>query len=93
MSVACCSSSPRWYHRAAEVAGWALPSASLVLLPKCPACLAAYIALISGLGISISLASYLRSTLLMASIAALIYLTVKNAQRLIRIKKHHQENK
>jgi len=47
--------SPR--RRAMEIAGWIIPSATLVLLPKCPVCVAMYVALFGGIGISVASAS------------------------------------
>ncbi len=60
----------RW-RRAGEIAVWIIPSATLVLLPKCPACVAMYVALFSGVGISLVSASILRTSLLILCVAAL----------------------
>jgi hypothetical protein len=54
---------PTWMRIARNFA-WVLPSAILVLVPKCPACLAAHVALWTGLGLSLSTATYLRWMLL-----------------------------
>lgn len=43
-----------WLRRAREVAGWLVPGALLALMPKCPMCLVAYVALCSGLTMSCS---------------------------------------
>jgi len=45
--------------RIREVAGWILPGALLALMPKCPMCLVAYVALCSGLTLSYSSAHML----------------------------------
>lgn len=39
-------------RRLQEAARWLIPGATLALLPKCPVCLAAYIALATGLVIT-----------------------------------------
>lgn len=59
------------------MAGWILPSATLVLLPKCPVCVAAYVSMVSGVGISFASASILRNSLLVLSISALLGLMLK----------------
>ena len=85
MSSCCHSGStrkaPRWARRTRELIAWALPSTVLVLVPKCPACLAAYVALWSGIGLSFGTAAYLRWAMLFVSVAALIFLIVNSIKK------------
>ena len=41
---------PTWVQSVRENLAWVVPSAILVLVPKCPACLAAHVTLWTGLG-------------------------------------------
>jgi hypothetical protein len=68
---------PTWVQRVREFLAWVLPSAILVLAPKCPACLAAYVTLCTGLSLSFSTANYLRWVLLFLCVATLLFLVVK----------------
>jgi hypothetical protein len=82
----CCENSrpAKLVRRLIEVAGWVVPSTILALIPKCPACLAAYIALWSGIGLSLSAAMYLRTSLLVLSVGLILFLAAWNARRLIQ---------
>jgi hypothetical protein len=70
-------------RRCFEFGKWFVPSAIVALLPKCPACLAAYLAIGTGLGVSLSTATRLRALLLFLSVALLIYLVVRPLFRLL----------
>src|SRR4051812_44132720 len=54
-------------RRGSTFRGWLVSGTLFVLVPKCPACLAANIGLASGIGISFTTASYLRALILTLS--------------------------
>jgi hypothetical protein len=64
-------------RRGGELAGWIVPSATLALLPKCPACVVAYVALATGIGISLPIATYLRAMLVLFSVALLVFVAAR----------------
>lgn len=87
---ACCgrtaaATPPRGFWKRAS--GSVLPGALLVLIPKCPMCIAAYVALATGMGISFSTAAYLRDGMLMLCVAALGYLVVRCFHGMASLKK------
>lgn len=59
---------------------WAPPVATLALMPKCPVCVAGYVLLLTGVGISASAAAMLRWGLVSVSILALAYLAVRTVR-------------
>jgi hypothetical protein len=70
-------------RRGGEIAGWIVPSVTLALLPKCPACVAAYVALATGIGISLPTATYLRAMLFVLCVASLLFITARRLRSLI----------
>lgn len=64
-------------RRCLDAAAWITPGVTLILLPKCPACVAAYVAL-SGVGISMTTSSYLRTTLVIVCVGSLLFLTINS---------------
>jgi hypothetical protein len=92
MSACCDAASDRKFptsvRRVREILAWVLPSAILVFVPKCPACLAAYVTLWAGLSLSLSTATYLRWALLFYCVASLLLLIAKGLDRIGAIFSH-----
>lgn len=74
--------SPR-RRRGGGLAGWIVPSIALALIPKCPGCVAAYVALATGIGISLPAATYLRAILIALCVASLLFLAARRLRSLI----------
>jgi len=74
---------PLVIRRSLELAGWIVPSTALVLLPKCPACLAAYVAVGTGLALSVPTATYMRTSLIILCGASLSYLAIRRVHWLV----------
>jgi hypothetical protein len=60
---------------------WLLPATLLALMPKCPVCVAAYVALLTGVGITIPAAAAIRTAMIAACLASLAFLTLRMALR------------
>jgi len=58
-----------------------MPSAVLVLMPKCPACVVAYVAIVTGAGISVSMAAQLRVVVLVLCVVTLVWVAVRLVRR------------
>jgi hypothetical protein len=84
MSACCDAANNRdaqtWARRVREILAWFVPSVGLLLVPKCPACLAAHVTLWTGLGLSLATATYLRWVLLFLCVASLMFLIVKRLE-------------
>ena len=68
-------------RRCRRIAEWMVPGALLALLPKCPLCLAAYIAMVAGVGLSVSAAMYLHFALIFLFAASLLFLLARFLRR------------
>lgn len=66
-----------WWRRMGRTIQWLFPAALLVLIPKCPMCVAGYIALGTGIGVSFTTAQWIRWLLVGFCMTALAYLTVR----------------
>jgi hypothetical protein len=72
----------KFTRRCRDIAGWMVPSAILAVLPKCPMCLAAYLAFGTGVGLSITTATCVRMLLVVVCISSLSFFAVKRIARL-----------
>ena len=76
-----------WRMRArsvfSELAEWLLPGVILALLPKCPLCVVAYVAMATGIGLSFSTAATARIIIMVVCVTVLAYVAAKYLYRLI----------
>jgi hypothetical protein len=59
------------------------PGAALVLLPKCPLCLAAWLTVATGVGVSAAAAAWMQETIVAVSIAALAGVAAHTIRRAV----------
>ena len=69
-------------HRAWRSIQWLFPVALLVLMPKCPLCVAAYVAMSTGIGITVSTARWIQILMLALCLTSLAYLAVRCRRKL-----------
>jgi hypothetical protein len=71
----------RHARRLRELAGWVAPGAALAIMPKCPACIAVYLALATGVGVSMTAAAHIRFGLIAVCVAALAFVAARRFAR------------
>jgi len=74
---ACRCARPRSTRPKLEAGGWLASGTLLLLVPKCPACLAGYVAAFTGLGLSLPAAAGLRWGIIALLAALLGILTLR----------------
>ena len=78
------SAERRQTRRTRDAAAWGLPSLVLALVPKCPMCVAAYLAIGGGLSVPFTTAAYLRTALVWLCWSVLLLLTARLVMRRMR---------
>ena len=84
MTGSCCSATDseekpvrRRASRWLDAVGWLAPATALALMPKCPMCVAAYVAVFTGIGLSLPVATLARTTLIVVCVASLAFMAVR----------------
>jgi hypothetical protein len=75
---------PSLPRRSLNLGAKMVPVAILAVLPKCPMCLAAYVALGTGIGISLAAATYIRFISIAVCVASLAYFIIEEPKFLRR---------
>ncbi len=86
-----CVGRPRFRRRFLGAPKWLVPSIALAFVPKCPACLAAYIAIGTGWGVSVTTATHVRQALVVLCAASLVFLVTKRLRALAHLKHIHRK--
>jgi hypothetical protein len=66
------------FRRAWRSIQWLFPTTLLVLMPKCPLCVVGYVALFTGIGITVSTARWIQILMPVFCLTALAYLVVRH---------------
>jgi hypothetical protein len=74
-----------WTRAARRASSWIVPGILLAAMPKCPLCLAAYVALFTGFGISLAAAKFAWWSVAIGCIAVLAYLAVNTARGFLKL--------
>lgn len=77
MSTPCHCSRDKTLRAVKNGAGWILPGVMLALLPKCPLCLAAWLSLLLGIGLSATTARMLHTALIVLCTVTLILFLIR----------------
>ena len=64
-----------------DAVGWLAPATALALMPKCPMCVAAYVALFTGIGLSLPTATLVRTALIALCAASLAFMAARSIVR------------
>lgn len=67
--------------KAKGAARWGVPALVLFLLPKCPMCIAAYVAMLTGIGLSMEAADWRRETTVAVCVLAIIVSFTRRMRR------------
>jgi hypothetical protein len=71
-------------QRGKALAGWLVPVVTLASIPKCPMCFAAYAAMFTGIGVSVTAATYVRQIMIALCVLSLTYMIVASLGRRLR---------
>ena len=77
-----CCATKKIQGKRLDVGGWLVSGGLLLLMPKCPLCLAAYVAAFTGLGLSLPAAAGLHWAMIALCVASLGFLTIRLIKRL-----------
>ncbi|GEP45310.1 hypothetical protein [Brevifollis gellanilyticus] len=77
MSAPCHCSREKTARAVKNGAGWIIPGVVLALMPKCPLCLAAWISLLLGIGVTTSTATALHGGVILLCVVLVTFFLVR----------------